>query len=84
LFIRSDGWSVLPRARAAIGKAGILWPNWCDGASNEPWPIMTLYHIQAIPMTYVLDGNGTIRFRDVHGDALDKRAESLLGQNQQN
>jgi thiol-disulfide isomerase/thioredoxin len=71
-------------ARAAIGKAGIPWPNWCDGASNKPRPIMTLYHIQAIPMTYVLDGKGTIRFSDVHGEALDKCAETLLGQNQQN
>ena len=49
-----------------------------------PWPIMTLYHIQAIPMTYVLDGKGTIRFSDVHGEALDKCAETLLGRNQQN
>jgi hypothetical protein len=29
-------------------------------------------------------GPGTIRFRDVHGEALDKCADTLLGQNQQN
>ena len=35
---------------------------------------------EAVPSAaiYVLDGKGIIRFKDVHGEALDKCAETLL------
>jgi thiol-disulfide isomerase/thioredoxin len=65
-------------AQAAIVKAGIPWPNWCDMIANKPGPIMTRYHIQSIPAIYVLDGKGIIRARDVHGEALDRCAEALM------
>ncbi len=67
-------------AQAAIEKERIKWPNVCDMIANKPGPIMTRYHIQAIPAIYVLDGKGTIRFKDVHGDALEQSADALLGE----
>ncbi len=67
-------------AQTAIQNEGILWPNICDMIANKPGPIMTRYHIQSIPAIYVLDLNGIIRARDIHGDALDKCAESLLSE----
>jgi thiol-disulfide isomerase/thioredoxin len=67
-------------ARASIAKERIPWPNWCDMVSSNPGPIMKRYHIQAIPEIYVLDGKGIIRFRDVHGEALDKCADTLLNE----
>ena len=47
---------------------------------EQAGPIMTRYHIQSIPAIYVLDRKGIIRARDIHGDALDKCAESLLSE----
>jgi thiol-disulfide isomerase/thioredoxin len=67
-------------ARAAIEKAKIPWPNWCDGRPEKPGPIFTLYHIQSVPVVYVLDKNGIIRAKDVHGEALDRCAETLLNE----
>ena len=68
-------------AQKAIADEGIPWPNWCDMIANKPGPIMTRYHIQSIPAVYVLDGKGIIRFRDIHGEALDRCAEALLAEN---
>ena len=72
----------LAAARAVIEKEKIPWPNFCDGDPTKPGPIFTLYHIQSVPVIYVLDHKGIIRAKDVHGAALDKCAETLLGESQ--
>jgi thiol-disulfide isomerase/thioredoxin len=70
----------LAAARAAVEKANIPWPNWCDGDPKKPGPIFTLYRIQSVPVIYVLDNKGIIRAKDVHGETLDRCAEMLLGE----
>ena len=67
-------------ARAIIEKAKIPWPNWLDGDPAKPGPIAARYHIQSVPQIFVLDRKGIIRASDVHGEALDKVAETLLGE----
>ena len=67
-------------ARAIIEKEKIPWPNWLDGDPAKPGPIAARYHIQSVPQIYVLDRKGIIRASDVHGEALDKVAETLLGE----
>jgi thiol-disulfide isomerase/thioredoxin len=72
----------LAAAQAAIIEQRIPWSNVCDMIANKPGPIMARYHIQSIPAIYVLDGKGIIRFKDVHGEALDKCAQALLAESE--
>ena len=41
-------------------------------------PIAKLYHIQAIPATYILDASGTIVAKNLRGAALDAKIGELL------
>ncbi|NNE33347.1 MAG: AhpC/TSA family protein [Winogradskyella sp.] len=41
-------------------------------------PIAQLYHINAIPATYILDANGSIVAKNLRGELLRKKVEELL------
>jgi hypothetical protein len=62
--------------REAFAAEGITWPNWCEGPEG---PIARRYQVEAFPTILVLDGNGVIRYRDVHdGKELTSAVEELL------
>jgi thiol-disulfide isomerase/thioredoxin len=56
---------------------GMTWPQFFDG---QGWDnkLAVKYGIQAIPATYLLDGNGVIIATDLRGDALDQAVAKAL------
>jgi peroxiredoxin len=58
-------------------KMNMPWPQFFDGQgwSNK---LAVKYGIQAIPATYLLDGNGVIIATDVRGDALEQAVTKAL------
>jgi len=64
--------------KEAIAKDGLTWTQ----VSNlKHWqdPIATLYGVQSIPATYLLDANGKIIAKDLRGEELKAKVASLLG-----
>jgi hypothetical protein len=69
------------KLRETIRTETITWRSWWDGGSPEgptDGPIATAWNIRGWPTVYVLDHKGVIRFKDVTEDALDKAADGLL------
>lgn len=58
-------------------QEGVCWRSWWDGGSANG-PIAHRYKVTAWPTIYVLDGQGIIRYADVHGPALDQAVATLL------
>lgn len=68
----------LSKWNEAIAKDKITWTQ----VSNlKKWkdPIATLYGIDQIPTTFILDSNGIIIERDLRGEELKTRIKQLLG-----
>ena len=63
--------------RKSIASGEITWRCWWDGTGG---PITTRWGVTGFPSIFVLDSSGTIRFKDVRGDDLDKAVASLLSQ----
>jgi peroxiredoxin len=60
-------------------KHKITWPSFFDGWDG---PISKEHNIKRMPTIYVLDARGTIRYKDVRGDALDRAVDQLLAEQQ--
>jgi thiol-disulfide isomerase/thioredoxin len=63
------------KAKAVVEKEKITWPSFRDGAPRGP--IATTWSIQNWPTIYVLDAEGVIRYRNVHGAALADAVDAL-------
>lgn len=61
----------------ALTQHGIVYRQVYDGPDG---PINTLYRIEGIPMTYVIDPDGVIRGRGLRGAQLLEQVESLLAE----
>jgi hypothetical protein len=57
-------------------KQQITWRSWWDRSTSGP--ISTAWNVEGWPTIYVLDGKGTIRFKDVRGEEMDKAVDTLL------
>jgi hypothetical protein len=57
------------------------WRNWWNGGSTGPFT--ALYGVSQWPATFVLDGEGVIRYRNLRGPALEQAVESLLREAEQ-
>lgn len=68
----------LNRAKAMAEKYKITWRSFRDGHRNGP--IWTTWNANSWPNVYVLDRNGTIRYRKVYGGDLVKAVETLLAE----
>jgi hypothetical protein len=62
--------------KQAIATKGINWRSWWAGGIDGAIP--RLYQVQRWPTLYLLDGKGTIRFAQLHGQALDDAIELLV------
>ncbi|MGP0062815.1 MAG: redoxin domain-containing protein [Isosphaeraceae bacterium] len=62
--------------KKSIASGEITWRCWYDGSMAGP--ITTRWGVSAIPMTFVLDKAGVIRFKDLRGAELDRAVETLL------
>jgi hypothetical protein len=62
-----------------LEKEGITWRSFWNGGSTGG-PISTAWKVQGWPTIYVLDGTGTIRAREVRGEAMDRAVDMLLAE----
>ncbi len=60
-----------------LGENKINWPNIYDGKRGEG-AIHKQWNILRVPTIYVIDKEGVIRHRDLHGKALEDAVEKLL------
>ena len=56
---------------------GITWRSFWNGGSTSG-PISSQYDVHSWPTIYVIDAEGTIRFKNVRGPAADKAINTLL------
>jgi thiol-disulfide isomerase/thioredoxin len=62
----------------SIRAGEITWRCWCDGGTDGP--ISTRWGVTGFPTIFVLDPAGTIRFKDVRGDDLDRAVAALFAE----
>src|SRR5436190_12826969 len=58
-------------------KNRMTWRSFFDGRDG---PIRKEHNLKSMPMTYVLDAKGVIRFKGVQGEALDRAVDQLLAE----
>jgi thiol-disulfide isomerase/thioredoxin len=65
---------------AYVDEEEIKWPNLfdSDAANPETHPISEKYGVFGIPTTFLLDREGKVVARDLHGQALADKVEELL------
>ncbi len=59
----------------AVADLGLSYPQIYDGLDG---PVSSLYRVSALPTTYVIDQTGTIRAKDLRGEALRRAVDALL------
>jgi hypothetical protein len=62
-----------------LEKEKITWRSFWNGGSTGG-PISSAWKVRGWPTIYVLDGSGTIRARDVRGEAMDRVVDTLLAE----
>ena len=72
--INSDGDK--EKLKANNEKQEITWRSFWDKTTDGA--IATEWNVHSWPTIYVLDHKGTIRFKGVRGEAMDKAVEKLL------
>jgi hypothetical protein len=70
----------LEQIRETVKQKDISWRSFWNGPDGTDGPISTLWNISAWPTIYVLDGDGTIRYKNVQGDELDQALTTLLAE----
>lgn len=60
-----------------MAEQGLSCRCWWDGGAPGG-PIAARYGVEAWPTVYVLDGQGVIRYAQVHGPNLDQAIDTLL------
>ncbi len=60
-------------------KEELTWRSWWDGGSTSG-PIATHWNVSGWPTTYVLDAQGTIRYKGVRGEKMDEAVDTLLAE----
>ncbi len=66
-----------PLWTAAIAKGKLPWTNVSD---LKYWqsPTIADYMLQSVPLNFLIDKNGIILAKNIHGQALDEKIKSLL------
>ncbi|MED6335842.1 MAG: TlpA disulfide reductase family protein [Planctomycetota bacterium] len=64
--------------RSQLSGQHVNWRNAFDGSRNGP--LTRAWRVRSFPTVYVLDHEGRIRARNVHGDALDRKVLELLAE----
>ncbi|HEY3174900.1 MAG TPA: TlpA disulfide reductase family protein [Candidatus Polarisedimenticolia bacterium] len=61
-------------------RKGMTWPILVDGAEGNmaTGPVARAYNVQSIPMSYLVDRDGTIRARRLLGDGVERAVADLL------
>ncbi|MTH14647.1 TlpA disulfide reductase family protein [Flavobacterium sp. LC2016-01] len=66
-----------PLWTAAIAKGKLPWTNVSD---LKYWssPVVSAYMLQSVPLNFLIDKNGIILAKNIHGKALEDMVNSLL------
>jgi hypothetical protein len=64
------------KLKEAIKKENITWRSFWD--RNTTGPIDRAWNVQSWPTIYVLDHQGVIRYKQVHGKELDQAIDTLV------
>jgi hypothetical protein len=67
--------------KKVLAEEHLTWRSWWDGGSTEG-PIASQWNVRGWPTTYVLDGRGVIRYKNVREKELDKAVDTLLKEGQ--
>jgi len=59
-------------------KEGVNWPNLFQGSTDGPVPRQ--WGVSGYPTIYVVDADGVIRYRDLHGEELEHAVMSLIAE----
>jgi hypothetical protein len=65
--------------KEVLEKEHITWRSFWNGGSTSG-PISDAWRVRGWPTIYVLDGNGTVRARNVRGEAMDRAVDRLLAE----
>ena len=66
-------------AKKAIEDEKLTWRSFWNGGSTQG-PISNAWKVTGWPTIYVLDAEGTIRYREVRGEAMDHAVDALLAE----
>jgi len=66
------------KMKTIIEENKINWRNAVDGSTDGP--IATAWNVRGWPTVFVLDAEGTIRFRDTRGEDLVRAVDELLAE----
>jgi hypothetical protein len=66
------------KLKERMTKEQITWRSFWNGPKGPDGPISHAWNVRGWPTIYVLDAKGTIRFRGVRGEAMDKAVDELL------
>jgi peroxiredoxin len=70
--------SELGSVKPLVAKKTITWPCWSDG--NTSGPIAARWNVSNWPTIYVLDHQGTIRYRNLRDGVLAKAVSQLVAE----
>ncbi|MAF65412.1 MAG: hypothetical protein CMJ84_07125 [Planctomycetes bacterium] len=76
LGVNSD--TDLESVRSQVKGQHVTWRNAFDGGPKGP--LARAWRVRSFPSVYVLDHEGRIRARNVHGEALDRKVADLLAE----
>jgi len=74
--INSD--NSLDSLRPILRAEKITWRSFWNGPEGPRGPLSEAWGVVAWPTTYVLDAQGRIRYRNVHGEKMDGAVDTLL------
>ena len=76
--VNSD--SDLDMLHSAMEEENITWPSFWNGSEGTRGPISAKWNVKGWPTIYVLDHNGTIRYKGTRGEAMDEAVDTLLAE----
>ena len=71
------------QAKKVIEEEHITWRSFWNGPEGVYGPISTKWNT-GLPTTYVIDAKGTIRFKNVRGEEMDRAVDRLLTEMEKN
>jgi Thioredoxin-like len=61
-----------------LAKEPMPWNHWWNGYGKDG-KLMDTLNIQHFPTIFVIDPGGVIRYKEIHGEELEKAVNTLLG-----
>lgn len=68
------------KIQAIVKKKNISWRSFWNGPDGTGGPISSAWNVSGWPTLYILDGEGTIRYKDVQGSAIDDAITKLMAE----